>query len=547
MAEIVRMPKMSDTMTEGVIAKWHKKVGDTVKSGELMAEIETDKATMDYESFNTGVVLYLGAKQGEAVKINDVLAIVGKQGEDFAALLAGAKTTATAGGKTETKSETAVAVVSAPAQTSAPIQAIDTSGIKAEIVLMPKMSDTMAEGVIAAWHKKVGDAVKSGELLAEVETDKATMEYESYNTGTLLYIGAKEKEAVVVNGVLAIIGEKNADWQTLLKAHQSKGAGAKSVAAPTPTAEASGSAPAPSALKEEASSNGRLKASPLAKKMAKDLGYDISKISGSGDAGRVTKKDIENFKPSAAPAKAAGGKPSAPIVLPAVVGKESFEEVPVSQMRKTIARRLAESKFTAPHFYLTMEINMDKAVEARKSMNEVSPVKISFNDMVIKAVAAALRQNPDVNVSWLGDKMRKNHHIHIGVAVAVQDGLLVPVVRFADNKSLSHIAVEVKELAQKAHDKKLQPSDWEGSTFTISNLGMFGIEEFTAIINPPDACILAVGGIKETAIVKNGQLVPGNVMKVTMSCDHRAVDGAVGSAFLKTLKGLLEDPVRILI
>ena len=547
MAEIVRMPKMSDTMTEGVIAKWHKKVGDTVKSGELMAEIETDKATMDYESFNTGVVLYLGAKQGEAVKINDVLAIVGKQGEDFAALLAGAKTTATAGGKTETKSETAVAVVSAPAQTSAPIQAIDTSGIKAEIVLMPKMSDTMAEGVIAAWHKKVGDAVKSGELLAEVETDKATMEYESYNTGTLLYIGAKEKEAVVVNGVLAIIGEKNADWQTLLKAHQSKGAGAKSVAAPTPTAEASGSAPAPSALKEEASSNGRLKASPLAKKMAKDLGYDISKISGSGDAGRVTKKDIENFKPSAAPAKAAGGKPSAPIVLPAVVGKESFEEVPVSQMRKTIARRLAESKFTAPHFYLTMEINMDKAVEARKSMNEVSPVKISFNDMVIKAVAAALRQNPDVNVSWLGDKMRKNHHIHIGVAVAVQDGLLVPVVRFADNKSLSHIAVEVKELAQKAHDKKLQPSDWEGSTFTISNLGMFGIEEFTAIINPPNACILAVGGIKETAIVKNGQLVPGNVMKVTMSCDHRAVDGAVGSAFLKTLKGLLEDPVRILI
>ena len=547
MAEIVRMPKMSDTMTEGVIAKWHKKVGDTVKSGELMAEIETDKATMDYESFNTGVVLYLGAKQGEAVKINDVLAIVGKQGEDFAALLAGAKTTATAGGKTETKSETAVAVVSAPAQTSAPIQAIDTSGIKAEIVLMPKMSDTMAEGVIAAWHKKVGDAVKSGELLAEVETDKATMEYESYNTGTLLYIGAKEKEAVVVNGVLAIIGEKNADWQTLLKAHQSKGAGAKSVAAPTPTAEASGSAPAPSALKEEASSNGRLKASPLAKKMAKDLGYDISKISGSGDAGRVTKKDIENFKPSAAPAKAAGGKPSASIVLPAVVGKESFEEVPVSQMRKTIARRLAESKFTAPHFYLTMEINMDKAVEARKSMNEVSPVKISFNDMVIKAVAAALRQNPDVNVSWLGDKMRKNHHIHIGVAVAVQDGLLVPVVRFADNKSLSHIAVEVKELAQKAHDKKLQPSDWEGSTFTISNLGMFGIEEFTAIINPPDACILAVGGIKETAIVKNGQLVPGNVMKVTMSCDHRAVDGAVGSAFLKTLKGLLEDPVRILI
>ena len=294
------------------------------------------------------------------------------------------------------------------------------------------------------------------------------------------------------------------------------------------------------------STNGRVKASPLAKKLAKDKGYDIGKISGSGENGRITKVDVENYKPApqAAPAKA--GAP-APVSLPKVVGQESFEEVPVSQMRKTIARRLSESKFTAPHFYVTMEINMDKAIEARKSMNEISPVKISFNDMVIKAVAAALRQHPDVNVSYLGDKMRKNHHIHIGVAVAVKDGLLVPVIRFADNKSLSHIAVEVKDLAQKAHDKKLQPSDWEGSTFTVSNLGMFGIDEFTAIINTPDACILAVGGIKETAIVKNGQLVPGNLMKVTLSCDHRAVDGAVGAAFLKTLKGLLEDPVRILI
>lgn len=548
MAEIIRMPKMSDTMTEGVIAKWHKKVGDTVKSGELMAEIETDKATMDYESFNNGVVLYLGAKEGQPVKINDVLAIVGKQGEDYSALLSGAQASAgsaSAGGKTETpKAEPSVAVAAPPAE------AINTAGIKAEIVLMPKMSDTMAEGVIASWHKKVGDAVKSGELLAEIETDKATMEYESYNTGTLLYIGAKEKEAVAVNGVLAIIGEKNADWQTLLNAHQAKGGSANAAPAAESKASSSSQPAATSSTPagEEAQSNGRVKASPLAKKMAKDLGYDISKVTGSGEQGRVTKRDVENFKPgAAAPASKTSAKGGAPVVLPAVVGKESFEEVPVSQMRKTIARRLAESKFSAPHFYLTMEINMDKAVEARKSMNEVSPVKISFNDMVIKAVAAALRQHQDVNVSWLGDKMRKNHHIHIGVAVAVQEGLLVPVVRFADNKSLSHIAVEVKELAQKAHDKKLQPSDWEGSTFTISNLGMFGIEEFTAIINPPDACILAVGGIKETAIVKNGQVVPGNVMKVTMSCDHRAVDGAVGSAFLKTLKGLLEDPVRILI
>lgn len=536
MAEIVRMPKMSDTMTEGVIAKWHKKVGDSVKSGELMAEIETDKATMDYESFNEGVVLHLGAKEGDAVQVNDVLAVVGKKGEDFKELLASSSQTETAasGGKTETSQDKDTAVA----------EPIDTSNIKAELVLMPKMSDTMTDGVIAAWHKKVGDTVKSGELMAEVETDKATMEYESYHTGTVLYIGAKEKDSIPVNGVLAIIGEKDADWKTLLKS-------ADQVATEEAKEESQSSAPAPLpsstpsvSSSSSHSSNGRVKASPLAKKMAKDLGYDLGKIEGSGDNGRITKKDIENYKPSADTTKASSG---APVVLPSVVGEESFEEVAVSQMRKTIARRLSESKFTAPHFYLTMEINMDKAMEARKSINEIAPVKISFNDFVIKAVAASLRQHPDVNVSWLGDKIRKNHHVHIGVAVAVKDGLVVPVVRFADNKSLAHISSEVKDLAQRAHDKKLQPSDWEGSTFTISNLGMFGIEEFTAIVNPPDACILAVGGIKETPIVKNGQIVPGNVMKVTMSCDHRAVDGAVGSAFLKTLKGLLEDPVRILI
>jgi pyruvate dehydrogenase E2 component (dihydrolipoamide acetyltransferase) len=537
MAEIIRMPKMSDTMTEGVIAKWHKKVGDTVKSGELMAEIETDKATMDYESFNSGTVLYLGAKEGEAVKIDGVLAIVGKPGEDYKGLLDGAAPAKTV----------AAANSSKPVETAVAEPAVDTSKIKAKIVQMPKMSDTMTEGVIAAWHKKVGDQVKAGELLAEVETDKATMEYESYDSGTLLYIGAKEKEAVPVNGVLAIVGEKDADWQTLLKAFQSGGDSPKKEEAASAKPEAQPQQQQVNGAHSEAS-NGRLKASPLARKMAKDLGYDISKINGTGDNGRVTKKDVESYKPSAAPAAKGESKGAAPsITLPQVVGQESFEEVNVSQMRKAIARRLSESKFTAPHFYVTMEINMDKAVEARKSMNEISPVKISFNDMVIKAAAAALRQHPDVNVSWLGDKIRKNHHIHIGVAVAIKDGLIVPVVRFADNKSLSHIGAEVKELAQKAHDKKLQPNEYEGSTFTISNLGMFGVEEFTAIINSPDACILAVGGIKETPIVKNGQLVVGNVMKVTLSCDHRAVDGAVGAAFLKTLKGLLEDPVRILI
>ncbi|HMP99470.1 MAG TPA: pyruvate dehydrogenase complex dihydrolipoamide acetyltransferase, partial [Cyclobacteriaceae bacterium] len=531
-------PKMSDTMTEGVIAKWHKKVGDQVKSGELMAEIETDKATMDYESFNEGTVLYLGANEGDAVKVDDVLAIVGKKGEDYKALLQDA---GNANGKAASKQE------EAPKETKA-AAAIDVSGIKAEIVSMPKMSDTMTEGTIAAWHKKVGEQVKSGELLAEVETDKATMEYESYHDGTLLYIGAKAGESVKVDGVLAIIGDKNADWKTLLEAQQTKSAPAaesKPAEPSQPTVTAQTSANKPAAV-ASSTSDSRIKASPLAKKMAIEMGYDISQIQGSGDNGRITKRDVENHKPSAQPATK-DGKAAASIVLPSVVGKESFEDVTLSQMRKTIARRLSESKFSAPHFYLTMEINMDKAIAARNSINEVSPVKISFNDMVIKAVAAALRQHPDVNVSWLEDKMRKNHHIHIGVAVAVKDGLVVPVVRFADNKSLSHIAAEVKDLAQKAHDKKLQPADWEGSTFTISNLGMFGIEEFTAIINPPDACILAVGGIKETAVVKNGQLVPGNVMKVTMSCDHRAVDGAVGAAFLRTLKGLLEDPVRILI
>lgn len=540
MAEIVRMPKMSDTMEEGVIAKWHKKVGDTVKSGELMAEIETDKATMDYESYNDGTVLYLGAKEGEAVAVNGVLAIVGKKGEDYKALLEDA---GKGGGNGASAAEKPVEQATSA---EAPQAAVDTTGIKAEIVPMPKMSDTMTEGVIASWQKKVGDTVKSGDLLAEIETDKATMEYESYNDGTLLYIGAKEGESVPVNGVLAIIGEKGADWETLLKAYNS---GAKSDGGPKKEEapqkqETQASAPA-AKTESRQDEDGRIKASPLAKKLAKEKGYDLSKITGSGENGRIVKRDVETYTPGA---EAKPGKEgAAPVVLPSVVGEERTEDVPVSQMRKTIARRLAESKFSAPHFYLTMEINMDKAFEARQSINELSPVKVSFNDIVVKAVASALRQHPDVNVSWLGDKIRRNQHIHIGIAVAVKDGLVVPVVRFADNKSLSHIAAEVKDLAQKAHDKKLQPKDWEGSTFTVSNLGMFGIEEFTAIINPPDACILAVGGIKDTAVVKNGQLVPGKVMKVTLSCDHRAVDGAVGSAFLKTLKGLLEDPVRILI
>ncbi|MEQ9423084.1 MAG: pyruvate dehydrogenase complex dihydrolipoamide acetyltransferase [Cyclobacteriaceae bacterium] len=542
MAEVIRMPKMSDTMEEGVIASWLKKEGDEVKSGDILAEVETDKATMELESYWDGVLLHIGVKEKDSVPVDGVIAVIGEKGEKIDDLLKEVNNNGASKGNGEGKGGGADVAETSNAKE------IDTSDINATLISMPKMSDTMTEGTIASWLKKEGDEIKSGDILAEVETDKATMELESYWDGTLLFIGPKAGESVPVDGVLAVVGEKGADYETLIKAHETS-SGSDKEETPTPEAETSSdSAPESKTTSEtstvsSATSNGRVKASPLAKKMAEDKGYDISQIQGSGDGGRIVKRDIESYSPSSAPATSEG----APIQLPTVVGQERYEEVAVSQMRKTIAKRLSESKFTAPHFYLTMEINMDKAMEARKSMNEVAPVKISFNDMVIKATAAALRQHPDVNVSWLGDKMRKNQHIHIGVAVAVDEGLLVPVVRFADNKSLSHISAEVKDLGGKARDKKLQPSDWEGSTFTISNLGMFGIEEFTAIINPPDACILAVGGIKQTPIVKDGQVVPGNVMKVTLSCDHRAVDGAVGSAFLKTLKGLLEDPVRILI
>jgi len=544
MAEIIRMPKMSDTMEEGVIASWLVKVGDKVKSGDVIAEVETDKATMELESYENGTILHLGVAEKKAVKIDGVIAIIGEKGENIDALLESSTPAEPIQGK---EGQITVEEDASTSTTSA-----DISNINASLITMPKMSDTMTEGVIANWLKKVGDDVKSGDIIAEVETDKATMELEAYEDGKLLYLGVEAGDSVPIDGVIAVIGEEGADYQALIKA-QNKGSQDK---APEVKAESVSeqvvSTPQKSEEKVVAStpsSNGRLKASPLAKRLAKDLGYDIGKIPGSGEGGRIIKRDVESYVPTVeTEASKAASKPAdASIQLPTVVGEESHEDVTLSQMRKTIARRLAESKFTAPHFYLTMEINMDKAIEARTSLNELSPVKISYNDLVIKATAAALRMHPDVNVSWQDDTLRYNKHIHIGVAVAVDEGLLVPVVRFADNKSLSHISAEVKDLATKASNKQLQPADWEGNTFTISNLGMFGIEEFTAIINPPDACILAVGGIKQTPIVKDGQVVPGNVMKVTLSCDHRAVDGVVGAAFLKTLKGLLEDPVRILI
>ncbi len=547
MAEIIRMPKMSDTMEEGVIAAWLKKVGDAVKPGDILAEVETDKATMELESYDEGVLLYIGVKEKDSVPVNGIIAIIGEKGEKYEDLLKDALESSDESKKEAPVKEEKKEDIKEQQPDSKPkAEKVDTSSINATLITMPKMSDTLMEGTISTWLKKVGDVIKSGEIIAEVETGKATMELESYEDGTLLYIGVEAGDSVPVDGVIAVIGEKGSDFETLLKAHESEGDSEEE--APESAPEVSKSEEPKQAAQNTApttvansSTGDRIKASPLAKKMAEDKGFDISQVNGSGEGGRIVKRDVENFVPAAA-APVQSGVPTAP-----VVGQESFTEEKVSQMRKVIAKRLAESKFGAPHFYLTMEINMDKAIEARKSMNEIAPVKISFNDLVIKASAAALRQHPKVNSSWLGDKIRYNDHIHIGMAVAVEEGLLVPVIRFADSLSLSQISNQAKSLGGKAKNKELQPKDWEGNTFTISNLGMFGIDEFTAIINPPDACILAVGGIKETVIVKEGKMQIGNIMKVTLSCDHRVVDGAIGSAFLLTLKSLLEDPVRILI
>jgi len=585
MAEKILMPRLSDTMTEGVIAAWHKNVGDPVKKGDLLAEIETDKATMELESYKDGVLLHRGAEQGGKLQVNDLLAIVGDKGEDVSGLLGGngakqdtgsrspeagkkeaeAKQPATGNQQPETKT------ASQPAT-----EKIDISKME-EVVLMPRLSDTMTEGVVASWQKNVGDDVKKGDILAEIETDKATMELESYKDGKLLYQGAKQGEKIAVNELLAIIGKEGFDVNKVVDAVKGGGVQQEPVAKDSQDKQkaegdvsktASSGIPQQAVEKQEAQpeqqivNEGRILASPLAKKLAEEKGIDLRYVKGSGDNGRITKNDIDSYKPQAsgepravspeqkqqeAPSSQETLKSQAVSYTPSGDGGADFEEVPVSQMRKTIARRLAESMFTAPHFYLTMSIDMDACVETRKKLNELSPVKISFNDLVLKAVAVALKQHPKVNSSWLGDKIRINRHVNIGVAVAVDEGLLVPVVRLADTKQLSQIATEVKALADKAKSKKLQPAEWEGSTFTISNLGMFGIEEFTAIINPPDSCILAVGGIAQVPVVKNGAIVPGNVMKVTLSCDHRVVDGATGSAFLQTLKGLLEEPLRMLV
>ncbi len=552
------MPKMSDTMTEGVVAEWLKKVGDVLKPGDgLIAEIETDKATMeldldermDLSNFKDCRLLYIGLEKGKAVPVDSIIAIIGENGEAYEHLLSGSKDMAT---PTETPTLAPTEEIPAPAAVATP--SIDASSIKAEIIGMPKMSDTMEEGTLVAWLKKVGDVLKPGDtLLAEVETDKATMEFEldnfldvtKYNPCTLLYIGIEAGNTVPVDSVIAIIGEPGADFQALLNGGKPA---ALAINAPAPVATSASAVEETKTTEtvEVSNSDARLKASPLAKALAKDKGINISQVKGSGENGRVVKADIDNFVPAAKPVDVPvkiGSTPAPSVIL----GQESYEDIPLNQMRKTIARRLSESKFSAPEFYLTMEINMDKAMVARVSMNEISPVKISFNDMVIKAVAASLTKHPKVNSYWMGDKIRINHHVHIGMAVAVEDGLLVPVIRFANTKSLSQISAETKDLGGKAKNKQLQPKDWEGNTFTVSNLGMFGIDEFTSIINQPESCIMAVGGIKETVAVKDGQFYATNIMKVTLTCDHRTVDGASGAAFLQTFKQFLEDPIKLLV
>jgi pyruvate dehydrogenase E2 component (dihydrolipoamide acetyltransferase) len=555
MAEAIRMPLLSDTMKEGVIAEWHKKVGDKVKADDVLADVETDKATMEVMGYVDGTLLYIGVEKGKAAKINDIIAIVGKEGEDYKPLLDASKAEDVSAGA----EKPAEAPAAAPAQEAPKAEAkkaVAPPKGDATVVRMPLLSDTMKEGKIVAWHKKVGDKVKSDDVLADVETDKATMEVMGYADGTLLYIGVKEGEAAKINGIICIIGKEGTDIQPYLDYEASGADSAPETKEAAPAAAPAQAAPqqqaaAPQAQQSSSSSSDgdRLKASPLAKKLAEDKGIDLHAVKGSGPDGRVIKKDVDSFTPSQAAASQAAGKPQpqGQVAAFAPVGQEGHTDTPVSQMRKIIAQRLGESKFSAPHFYLRMTVTMDNAMAARKAINDVAPVKVSFNDLIIKAVAMSLRKHPEVNSSWMGDFIRQNQHIHIGSAVSVDEGLIVPVIKFADQKSLSQIAQESVTLTDKARTKKIQPQEFTGNTFTISNLGMMDIDEFTAIINPPDACILAVGKIQATPVVENNQVVVRNLLKLTLSCDHRVVDGAVGARFLQTLKAHLENPVTMLV
>jgi pyruvate dehydrogenase E2 component (dihydrolipoamide acetyltransferase) len=534
MAEVINMPRLSDTMEEGTVATWLKKVGDAIKEGDILAEIETDKATMEFESFYEGTLLHIGIEEGQTAPVDVLLAIIGEKGEDISGLIAGGETSNEIK-PVETQNEEGKTASTSEATSALPEGVV--------VVTMPRLSDTMTEGTVATWLKKVGDTVAEGDILAEIETDKATMEFESFNEGTLLQIGIKEGESALVDSVLAIIGPKGTDVSGIAESYKSDKAtpseAKEAIAEVKVVPESHGeiATTTPVATQAVAANNGeRIFASPLAKRMAEEKGINLGQVKGTGENGRIVKSDIENYQPGTGQAQAY-----------AVVGEESFEEIKNSQMRKTIAKRLGESKFSAPHYYLTIELDMDHAIAARNAINEDPNVKISFNDMVVKACAMALRKHPQVNSQWTSDAIRIAKHIHIGVAVAVDEGLLVPVLKFADQMTFSQIGVNVKELAGKARNKKITPQEMDGSTFTVSNLGMFGIKEFTSIINAPNSAILSVGTIVEKPVVKNGAIVIGNTMTVTLACDHRTVDGATGAKFLQTLRQYIENPVTMFV
>jgi pyruvate dehydrogenase E2 component (dihydrolipoamide acetyltransferase) len=548
MATVINMPRLSDTMEEGVVASWLKKVGDKVEEGDILAEIETDKATMEFESFHEGTLLHIGVNEGEGAPVDTLLAIIGEEGEDFSALLSQGSTEEPK--KEEAKESTKEENTTSDTSVSIP------DGV--QVVTMPRLSDTMAEGTVASWLKNVGDKVEEGDILAEIETDKATMEFESFYEGTLLYIGINEGESAPVDSLLAIIGAEGTDVSAVIEAQKNGG-----LATTTPSEEkATESKPAEKAAPATqetvantttSNSGGRIFASPLAKKIAKDKGINLADVKGSGENGRIVKKDVENYTPAAkteasAPvSQSASTTPTAAVTNFVVAGEERTEEVKNSQMRKAIARSLGNSKFSAPHFYLNIEVDMDNAIASRKTINAIPDVKVSFNDMVVKACAMALRKHPQVNTSWTDNTTKYHSHIHVGVAVAVDEGLVVPVVKHTDVMTLTQIGASVKDLAGKARSKKIKPDEMQGSTFTVSNLGMFGIESFTSIINQPNSAILSVGAIVQKPVVKDGQIVVGNTMMLTLACDHRTVDGAVGAQFLQTLKTFIENPVTMLV
>ena len=539
MAIIVNMPRLSDTMEEGVVAKWLKKVGDKVEEGDILAEIETDKATMEFESFNEGTLLHIGVQEGETSPVDVLLAIIGDEGEDISGILNGV--TPEEPSKEVSPEET----VSETTTTSIP------DGVN--VIAMPRLSDTMEEGTVASWLKNVGDKVEEGDILAEIETDKATMEFESFYEGVLLYVGIAEGESAKVDSLLSIIGPKGTDVSTIVAAHKEGNltSNDSKIDPKTTTVEVTETIENTSKTSSTTNTGGRIFASPLAKKIAKDKGINLSEVKGTGENGRIVKRDVENYTPSSILSETPTtvsklDQSSSPLAAYTPVGEESFEDVTNSQMRKVIAKRLGESKFTAPHYYLTIELDMDNAIASRKTINSLPETKVSFNDMVVKACAMALKKHPKVNTSWNGDTTRYNNHIHVGVAVAVDDGLLVPVLKFTDQMSLTQIGGNVRDLAGKARNKKIAPNEMEGSTFTISNLGMFGIQEFTSIINQPNSAILSVGAIEQKPVVKDGQIVVGNTMKVTLACDHRTVDGATGAQFLQTVRAYIENPVTML-